>query len=159
MAATVKTGLHFKGREVCKPHNDPRGCTGQESQCPNQRAHVCDALTADGKVCGSMTHTRSQHIGGITPERAGRSDSPPRERKPKVAASVKTGLHFNGREVCKPHNDPRGCTRKESQCPDKRALTARLSGIHNRHVVRQGSGDDASEDTLLYSDGSPPEEE
>ena len=39
------------------------------------------------------------------------------------------------------------------------AITARLSRIRNRHVVRQGSGDDASEDTLLYSDGSPPEEE
>ena len=63
VAATVmtKTGLHFNGREVCKPHNDPRGCTRKESQCPNKRAHVCDVLKDDGKVCGSATHTRSEH--------------------------------------------------------------------------------------------------
>ena len=69
VAAAVKTGLHFNGREVCKPHNDPRGCTREESQCPNKRAHVCDALNEGGKVCGSMAHTRSQHIEGITLER------------------------------------------------------------------------------------------
>ena len=42
---------------ICKPHNDSRGCTLQERDCPNQKAHVCD-IDVGGKACGSKKHNR-----------------------------------------------------------------------------------------------------
>ena len=56
-----RTGLHYNGKEICKPHNDQRGCTKGEAQCPLHRLHVCDKVRPDGSVCGSRTHKRSQH--------------------------------------------------------------------------------------------------
>ena len=33
----VRTGNHYRGREVCKPHNDIRGCTKRPQDCTNNR--------------------------------------------------------------------------------------------------------------------------
>ena len=57
----VKTAGHLNGKEICKPFNDARGCAKSPQQCPLQRLHVCDAVGADGVLCGSKTHSRAQH--------------------------------------------------------------------------------------------------
>ena len=58
----ILTGTHFDSTPVCKPHNDPRGCSAKESDCPKHHRHVCDALKPDGKtICGATNHTRAKH--------------------------------------------------------------------------------------------------
>ena len=39
--------------------------------------------------------------------------TPPAKRQ----RQMRTGGHFQGREVCKPFNDARGCTKQEKLCP------------------------------------------
>ena len=57
----LRTANHYAGKEVCKPHNDSRGCSKRAGDCPLKRAHVCDVVKPDGNVCGSTTHTRPNH--------------------------------------------------------------------------------------------------
>ena len=50
------------GRKICKAYNDQRGCANK--RCPKGLAHVCDVLLANGRVCESTEHVRSQHDAG-----------------------------------------------------------------------------------------------
>ena len=47
------------GQAICKRHNDQRGCTAKEKDCPDRKRHACDAKKPDGTACGSTTHNRS----------------------------------------------------------------------------------------------------
>jgi hypothetical protein len=53
------TCLHG-GKQICKKRNDDRGCTKQEQDCPDKRAHRCDALV-NGKACGKDNCFRWKH--------------------------------------------------------------------------------------------------
>ena len=49
----------FSGqKQLCKRHNDPRGC---KDPCPSGDSHQCDALLASDKACGSRSHKRFEH--------------------------------------------------------------------------------------------------
>ena len=48
------------GDEICKKHNDNRGCRKDPAKCPDGRKHVCDAARPDGRPCGNPKHTRKQ---------------------------------------------------------------------------------------------------
>ena len=54
-AKKPKTGRHCKGQELCKKHNDDRGC---RNPCPDKKRHGCDVLIADNECCGG-NHARS----------------------------------------------------------------------------------------------------
>ena len=47
------------GQSICKRHNDQRGCTPKEKNCPDRKRHTCDGRKPDGTACGSTSHTRS----------------------------------------------------------------------------------------------------
>ena len=57
---TMLTATHFNKREICKRHNDARGCTKEEKDCPAEKLHVCDFLL-NGKACGKDSHKRPFH--------------------------------------------------------------------------------------------------
>jgi hypothetical protein len=48
------------GQALCKKRNDDRGCTKREQDCPDKRAHKCDALV-NGKACGKVECFRWKH--------------------------------------------------------------------------------------------------
>jgi hypothetical protein len=48
------------GQALCKKRNDERGCTRDEEDCPDNRAHLCDALV-DGRACGRPDCFRWRH--------------------------------------------------------------------------------------------------
>ena len=43
------------GLQICKAFNGKRGCV---TPCKQARAHVCDALLSDGRVCEAKDHNR-----------------------------------------------------------------------------------------------------
>ena len=49
----------FNNALICKKHNDSRGCSYAERDCPMQRAHVCD-IDVGGRPCGSRKHRRNE---------------------------------------------------------------------------------------------------
>jgi hypothetical protein len=48
------------GKALYKKRNDDRGCTKREQDCPDKRAHKCDALV-NGKACGKVECFRWKH--------------------------------------------------------------------------------------------------
>lgn len=60
----IKTArVNTKGEKLCKPFNDPRGCSNPS--CRDK--HQCDALLPTGNVCGRDSHSRNNHNGGTVP--------------------------------------------------------------------------------------------
>ena len=58
-AERVRTVQHHKGKPICKPWNDPRGCS---EPCPFGKIHVCDVAVGNGKeACGKENHNRASH--------------------------------------------------------------------------------------------------
>ena len=55
----IRTGKTYKGKAICKRHNDGRKCSyGRSCKFP----HVCDVVVNDrGDVCGSLEHKRYGH--------------------------------------------------------------------------------------------------
>jgi hypothetical protein len=53
-----KHAQHDGKLAICKPFNDARGC---KKKCPQNKAHVCDAIKADGTPCLSTKHSRPNH--------------------------------------------------------------------------------------------------
>lgn len=53
----ARTANTIGSHAICKKHNDNRGCTQKESQCPDRKKHCCDVLVHD-QPCGSKSHTR-----------------------------------------------------------------------------------------------------
>ena len=49
------------GKQICKPRNDVRGCSGNGKRCPNGKEHKCDVVKKDGTPCLSKTHNRGGH--------------------------------------------------------------------------------------------------
>jgi len=56
---TIATCLQG-GKPICKKRNDDRGCTKREQDCPDKRAHKCDAIV-NGKACGKENCFRWKH--------------------------------------------------------------------------------------------------
>jgi hypothetical protein len=57
----VETATFLQGGEpICKKRNDDRGCTKREQDCPDKRAHRCDAIV-NGKACGKENCFRRKH--------------------------------------------------------------------------------------------------
>ena len=45
----------------CSDWNDRRGCPAKQAWCPHERLHRCNAIRADGRICGSQTHCALDH--------------------------------------------------------------------------------------------------
>ena len=117
---------------ICKRYNDSRGCAANESDCPRSRAHVCDILV-HGRACGSRQHNRSncphrverQEEAVLPPQDDADSPQPPRNpptsstRAPNQRQQLV--ITYNDQIICKRHNDSRGCTALEEDCPNYRA--------------------------------------
>ena len=59
-----KTGKRTDdGKEICKPSQDARGCN--DNRC--KKAHACDIMVSEDRICGSYTHNRQNHRGKTIP--------------------------------------------------------------------------------------------
>lgn len=45
--------------DLCKKHNDKRGCDAK--RCPQGKLHACDIVLTTDRVCGAKDHNRHGH--------------------------------------------------------------------------------------------------